>query len=819
MDSSSSSLHSPKQPIDSELYRGYQLNRLIVLPEQGVVVRDGNHHHISTKSMEVLLYLSQLHQQVVPAEQLLYHAWGDENTSRSTLTHAISEIRHAIGDHRECPEFIQTIPRKGYRLIAAPIAISEEHRLSFNWQQSQANYATAVLPKRNVLWNRVLALLGSSKLFSVSIAFVVSTWVLIQALDVLFPIFNIPDWGMKLVVLMVVIGFPLLLLYFWLNELKMKKQIFNGEVSKQKKKLFFRQLSVDFIFIGTLSILVGFLAMYLIDSIEQDTLKEKLQPDSPSIALTQSVDIPISDKAILIQPIAANGANGVPDHFAKTIAGEIRSTISNHTPFHVVASHLEVLTGEHPSWMQYAKNMGARYLLQVHLSQHPDELFLDVSLIDTISQVHTWDQSFKTNEQNFLDLQKSLYSKLIIALKLVMNDPAQGPQSVINTQSIDAYEFYIQGKNALISANSEADLDVAEQWFLKALSADDNFTLATSALCHTYLEKYDLAHSVAVFDMAQNVCASLIQLEDHTPDTLTTLGNLYRTSGEFDKATEFYQKALEKKPSYLPAIRGLGRAYDKSGDSQLAERLLKQAIMIEPGYWRNHQEYGDFLYTNGRYADAVNHYKRVLFLNNGHAETLNRLGASYFLSNQFEYASEAWKEAVRLNPSETNHSNLGSAYFFNRDFDRAVYHYRQATNFNPSSTTLWGNLADAQKYAGNDALAKQAYETALGLVERNIEVNPLDAVLQSMRIRYHSELEYCDTVSQEILEMEKYPARDPYIFYYHALAYHNCNLSDLAREKIQLAVANGYPVDLLVKDVQFDDLSEFIIQLQQQGAN
>jgi tetratricopeptide (TPR) repeat protein/DNA-binding winged helix-turn-helix (wHTH) protein len=794
---------------------GFRLKDRLVVPEQEVIVREGKHHHISSQAMKVLLCLIESYPHLVSTEYLLRRVWGKSKVNKSTLTRTIAEIRRTLEEHQASPEFIQAVARKGYRLTVEPTAFTEvEQQPGYSAAVDASIHQASAASPPSLWFPKALKPLANSKLFSVSIAFIVSTWVLIQALDVLLPIFNIPDWGMKLAVLLVVSGFPLLLLYIWLKELKMKKQIFNATASKQQKARLFRQFGIDFLFIGVLSVLVGFLVLYLIQSIESDT-QPPAEATEQTSALVQQVEVPIQDNAIVIQPISDKNLNLIPEHFAKTIASEIRSTISNHTPFHVVAADLGSLQKEPSSWLQHAREFGARYLLHIDIAQVSEQVLIEISLIDTLSQVHTWNQVFKSDRKNLLDLQKSLYSKLIIALKLLLDDTSTGPQVVIDTQSIDAYEAYIKGKSELAKANSESDLDRAEQWFLKALNLDGAFTLATSGLCQTYLEKYDLSHAVSAFEMAQSVCGSLIHHENHNPESYTSLGTLYRTSGDFAQAISYYQKALTEKPSYLPAIRALARTYAEAGDHIRAEQLFKQTIRLEPGYWRNHQEFGDYFFSYGKYAEAIEHYKRVLYLNRQHAESINRLGASYFLSGQFDFATEVWKESVKITPSETSHSNLGSAYFFNRDFDRAIYHYRQAININPSSTSMWANLGDAYKYKGNRPLAEQAFQTALDLVEKNLAVTPGSPLLQSLKIRYLTELNHCESVTEDIRKINQTPAKDPYVFYYQALAYNQCGQDVLTKESIQSAISSGYPAELLVKDIQFDNLSDFITSLQQ----
>jgi DNA-binding winged helix-turn-helix (wHTH) protein len=98
--------------INPSLYHGFKLHDLTILPEEGVIIKNGHRHHLVTKAMEVLVYLTHHSEQVVKSEQLLEFAWGDIKASRRQLSNAISDIRHAFSDHKECPEFIQTFPKK-----------------------------------------------------------------------------------------------------------------------------------------------------------------------------------------------------------------------------------------------------------------------------------------------------------------------------------------------------------------------------------------------------------------------------------------------------------------------------------------------------------------------------------------------------------------------------------------------------------------------------------------------------------------------------------------------------------------------------------
>ena len=73
---------------------------------------------IEPKILEVLVFLAEQPGEVLPARTIIRGVWPDTFVSDDVLTHSISEIRKALGDDAKNPHIIQTIPRKGYRLVA-----------------------------------------------------------------------------------------------------------------------------------------------------------------------------------------------------------------------------------------------------------------------------------------------------------------------------------------------------------------------------------------------------------------------------------------------------------------------------------------------------------------------------------------------------------------------------------------------------------------------------------------------------------------------------------------------------------------------------
>ena len=102
----------------NDFRHGFQCGEFAVEPLRGCVTgRDGQSRHLAPKAMEVLICLAAAAPETLTRGQLLNKVWGERFVSDEVLTHAITELRHALGDDPGSPAYIETIPKCGYRLL------------------------------------------------------------------------------------------------------------------------------------------------------------------------------------------------------------------------------------------------------------------------------------------------------------------------------------------------------------------------------------------------------------------------------------------------------------------------------------------------------------------------------------------------------------------------------------------------------------------------------------------------------------------------------------------------------------------------------
>ena len=98
--------------------KAFKIGDWEVEPDFNLIKRDGAEVRLEIKVMELLVYLAHQGDRLVTRSELIDGVWGTEFICDNTLTHAVSQLRTALGDDPKDPAFIQTIHRRGYRLVA-----------------------------------------------------------------------------------------------------------------------------------------------------------------------------------------------------------------------------------------------------------------------------------------------------------------------------------------------------------------------------------------------------------------------------------------------------------------------------------------------------------------------------------------------------------------------------------------------------------------------------------------------------------------------------------------------------------------------------
>jgi TolB-like protein/DNA-binding winged helix-turn-helix (wHTH) protein/Tfp pilus assembly protein PilF len=124
-------MHEDPQPAQSaDPDRPFRVGDWLVEPAVGSLTRDGRSVKLEPKVMDLLVYLARRPGRVVSREELEQAIWAGTVVGYDALTSAIIKLRKAFDDDSRHPRLIETVPKRGYRLIApvteADAAVSPE---------------------------------------------------------------------------------------------------------------------------------------------------------------------------------------------------------------------------------------------------------------------------------------------------------------------------------------------------------------------------------------------------------------------------------------------------------------------------------------------------------------------------------------------------------------------------------------------------------------------------------------------------------------------------------------------------------------------
>jgi TolB-like protein/DNA-binding winged helix-turn-helix (wHTH) protein/Flp pilus assembly protein TadD len=359
------------------------------------------------------------------------------------------------------------------------------------------------------------------------------------------------------------------------------------------------------------------------------------------------------------------------------------------------------------------KELNVRYVLEGSVRRSDNRLKIAAQLIDTSSGYHLWSEVYNRTTSDVFTIQTEIAERVVKALKLTTPIGLASEAFARSTNSVDAYDYYLQARSFLHGPTTEETISNAVRFYERALEFDPEFGEAHAGLCSARLKAFGDHQAPDAMPAIRQACDAAERFAPESPLTRTAIGTLQRISGKLQLAEDEFSQVIESHPAYTEARVGLALVYADRGDLDAADRTYREAIEVGPSDPRAYSFYCLFLWTNGRAADAIPMCRRVTELEPGSAQAYSNLGIAHGVAGDFERAAAAYREAVARKPSSQAYSNIGTNYYYLGRYEDAVVMYREATNLAPRYFTLWGNLGDALvQLPGSELETAAAYREA-----------------------------------------------------------------------------------------------------------
>lgn len=631
--------------------------------------------------------------------------------------------------------------------------------------------------------------LKSRKVYRTAAVYCAGAWALLQVADVLFPVVGLPDWTITAILVMAAIGFPLALVLSWLFEL-------TPEGVSQAQPVDPAAVSSDFpvsrIIELTLILMLCGLVGYLYFA--------RLGDSAPQAR----GEVPV--QSIAVMPFVNLSNEPEMEYLGDGLAEEILNLLARLTELNVAARTSSFYFKDKDVDIQViGQRLGVAHVLEGSVRLSGGRVRVTAQLIKAEDGFHLWSETYDRELQDFLAIQDEIATQVVNKLQLLISTDSRellGRQVTVDPQ---AYDYYLRGRAYLRGPADDSNLEFAANLFKKAIARNPDFADAYAGQCDAQLELYVANRDTDNYTLAEKACEKALRLDRRSPSVYIALGHLYRVSGQYEQAIEEFGVALSLGAMQTDAYLGLGETYLEAEEMEKAEESYQTALGLQPQDWRALLQMGRLMVQLGRAAESIPYYTMVSELMPDSSLAFNNLGVAYFLLGDFNAASDAWRNSLKLAPSGATYSNMATSLFMLRKFDEAIPLYHLAVEQSPKDYELWGNLADAYRHSSDGAeMAPPMYENAIALASEHLKINESEAETLALVAHYYAAMGVPEEAQDYLGRAMEQAPDNIYVNYAGATVNTSLGQAETALAYLATALANGYPGHIAAADANLD---------------
>jgi TolB-like protein len=330
---------------------------------------------------------------------------------------------------------------------------------------------------------RFLAELKHRNVYRAAVVYAAVGWALLEAADVVLPRLGLPDWAVNVVLAVVLLCFPLAIVFAWIFDLNTQGIVRTQPTSAEAHHRFSMVSIVEFALICALVATVGYLYFDRLSlqkgMVElESAVQEKPEPSQPT------VPNPEQYRAIAVLPFADMSEAGDQAWFAEGVAEELLHALASVNDLHVMARTSSFAFKDTDKTVaEIAEILGVQAVLEGGVRRSGDEVRVTAQLIDAKSGYPIWSGSYQHELTDIFQLQDELALSVVQALRLKLGVAHSGHLVSEQTRNAEAYNWFIRGRALFDWSNAQTHLRSIE-YLKRAVGADPGYALAWGYLAY-----------------------------------------------------------------------------------------------------------------------------------------------------------------------------------------------------------------------------------------------------------------------------------------------------------------------------------------------
>jgi TolB-like protein/Flp pilus assembly protein TadD len=431
------------------------------------------------------------------------------------------------------------------------------------------------------------------KVYRVAAAYIIAAGGIIQLASATFPAWELPNWSLRLVILLLLVGFPIALILAWAFDITAQGIQATPDTTAPRTRR--RRNIIMLIATGVvISAATGFFLL-------------------PRVAAHKV------DKSIAVLPFENLSDEKANAYFADGIQDDVLTNLSKISDLRVISrTSVMQYRGRPTKLTEIGKALGVSNILEGSVRRSGNKVRVNVQLIDANTDEHLWAKDYDRDLTDVFATQSDLAGQIADALQAKLSPAEKSQMSRKPTENGEAYVAFVQAQILSCAFEDSVKLKQSEQLYQRAVDLDPSFALAIAR--YSQLESW--------------------MLRTHEG-----------TSEHRNKARSLAERALQLQPDLPEAHLALGFSH-YYGDNNY-EAALREFEIAQRGLPNESEAYlaiGAIQRRQGKWAESTANLEKAASLNPKDTWPLQNLAFNYQMQRNFDAANKTVDRALQINP-------------------------------------------------------------------------------------------------------------------------------------------------------------------------
>jgi serine/threonine-protein kinase len=403
--------------------------------------------------------------------------------------------------------------------------------------------------------------------YKVAVAYVVAGWALSQGIAQVFPVFDVPNWAIRLVVLLIIIGLPIALVLAWAFEITPQgiKRTETADAMPQAG----RQKNNAWVYVVVVGAVVS-IGLFFLGRYTAQTPR-------------QSEAATVPQKSIAVLPLLNESGDPKDEYFSDGLSEELIAALAQISGLKVIGRSSSFRfkdRKEEPKTI--GERLGVSTLLDGTVRKQGDRVRIVAELVNAADGIQLWTRTFDRELKDIFAVQEEIAKAVAESLKVTLLGTREN-QNQIATNNVEAHNAYLQGRFHLLRRNVE-DFRKAIGYYDQAIELDPRYALAYAERGEAWAFMGDLTgQRPTAYPKARSDAERAVAIAPALAEARAALGWVRCLADwRFAEGLAELKRAKELSPANPTANDLLARIIVYLGRFDEAERQAREAVELDP---------------------------------------------------------------------------------------------------------------------------------------------------------------------------------------------------------------------------------------------